>query len=116
MNYKLNPHKLLQNPILQQVAIAHVEIQEAFGLKVLPGWEVFRMYDEQGIPLDLIRSQCKANKITIDEWGLRLCMYLAGQNVPVPVQNEIPFRAEDVDDPIRIAKANEAWANFKLES
>ena len=105
-------HPLLADPALRDAAEKHMQLQEALGLKVLPGWEAFRLADEQGLPLDVIRMQCREKKVVVDEWGLRLCMYLAGQNVPKPVAGQIPLRAEEVDDPGRLAKAEEAWKGF----
>lgn len=106
------PHSLLADPILRDAAEKHVQFQEALGLVVLPGWEAFRLSDEQGLPLDVIRMQCREKKIVVDEWGLRLCMYLSGQDVPAPVLWQVPLRAEDVDDPGRLARAEEAWKGF----
>ena len=106
-------HPLLADPALRDAAEKHVRLQESLGLKVMPGWEAFRLHDEQGLPLDVIRMRCRAKKVVVDEWGLRLCMYLTGQDVPKPVPWQIPLRAEDVDDPGRLARAEEAWKGFK---
>lgn len=105
-------HHLLVDPILRRAAEEHVAMQMALGLRVLPGWEAFKLYDEQGLPLDVIRAQCRQNKTIVDEWGLRLCMYAAGQKIPKPVLGQIPLRAEDPDDPHRLALAEEAWKKF----
>ncbi len=94
----------------------HVAIQKRIsGLPILPGDTAFRMHDTHGIPLDLIRAEARRKGAIIDEWGLRLSMYLAGWNVPEPVPYQIPRLAE-VDSPADNSEvANRAWDRLEGE-
>lgn len=88
-------HKLLEDPRLEKAALQHLNAQQiTFKHRILEGWFVYKLCDEQGLPLEVIRLWCKNHGVIIDEWNLRLCMYVSGKNVPKPVFGLIPRFAE----------------------
>ncbi|MCL2760065.1 MAG: alanine--tRNA ligase [Desulfuromonadales bacterium] len=51
-----------------------IELLKSSGNSVLPGEEVFRLYDTYGFPVDLTADIMAAENISIDEDGFNLCM------------------------------------------
>jgi alanyl-tRNA synthetase len=95
---------------LEDARRAHVAVQEQlFGGPVLDGDTAFRMHDTYGLPLDVIRIYARDRGWLVDEWGLRLSMYLAGQSVPKPELWQIPRRAEIESPASNTPEANQAW-------
>lgn len=81
-----------------KVRMLHVEMQkDLFKLQILDGAEAFKLSDTHGLPLEIIRLLCRRQGVLVDEWGLRLSMYLAGRDVPKPKLGLIPRRAEEND-------------------
>jgi alanyl-tRNA synthetase len=52
-------------PILNEM----IEKTRAAGRAVLPGDDVFKLYDTYGFPIDLIGEACREQKLTLDEEG-----------------------------------------------